>query len=449
VFNRILVANRGEVALRVIRAAREMGIETVAVFSEADRESLPVKMADLSVCIGPASSALSYLNMPNIISAALTTGAQAVHPGYGFLAENAAFARACADSGLSFIGPSPEAIERMGDKSVARETAAAAGIPTVPGSDGAVETAAEALRFAEQVGFPVLVKASAGGGGKGMRVARDASELEANFTAARTEAAAAFGNDTVYLEKYLARPRHVEIQILADTLGNAVYLMERDCSIQRRHQKLVEEAPSPALTPETRAEMGAAAITLVRAVGYVNAGTVEFLLDTDGKFYFMEMNTRVQVEHPVTEQITGVDIIKEQIRIAAGLPMKHARQEDVVLRGHAIEFRINAEDPAHNFRPHPGLIEVYNPPGGFGVRVDSHIYSGYRVPPNYDSLLAKLVVWGETRAEAIARGKRALDEFIVTGIPTTIPFHLQVVENHAFERGEVYTDFVDTELNGA
>jgi len=449
VFNRILVANRGEVALRVIRAAREMGIETVAVFSEADRESLPVKMADLSVCIGPASSALSYLNMPNIISAALTTGAQAVHPGYGFLAENAAFARACADSGLSFIGPSPEAIERMGDKSVARETAAAAGIPTVPGSDGAVETAAEALRFAEQVGFPVLVKASAGGGGKGMRVARDASELEANFTAARTEAAAAFGNDTVYLEKYLARPRHVEIQILADTLGNAVYLMERDCSIQRRHQKLVEEAPSPALTPETRAEMGAAAITLVRAVGYVNAGTVEFLLDTDGKFYFMEMNTRVQVEHPVTEQITGVDIIKEQIRIAAGLPMKHARQEDVVLRGHAIEFRINAEDPAHNFRPHPGLIEVYNPPGGFGVRVDSHIYSGYRVPPTYDSLLAKLVVWGETRAEAIARGKRALDEFIVTGIPTTIPFHLQVVENHAFERGEVYTDFVDTELNGA
>jgi acetyl-CoA carboxylase biotin carboxylase subunit len=449
VFNRILVANRGEVALRVIRAAREMGIETVAVFSEADRESLPVKMADHAVCIGPAPSALSYLNMPNIISAALTTGAQAVHPGYGFLAENAAFARACADSGLSFIGPGPEAIERMGDKAVARETAAAAGVPTVPGSDGAVETAAEALRFAEQVGFPVLVKASAGGGGKGMRVVRDASELDANFTAARTEAAAAFGNDTVYLEKYLARPRHVEIQVLADTQGNAVYLMERDCSIQRRHQKLVEEAPSPALTPETRAEMGAAAISLVRAVGYVNAGTVEFLLDTDGRFYFMEMNTRVQVEHPVTEQITGVDIIKEQIRIAAGLPMKHARQEDVVLRGHAIEFRINAEDPAHNFRPHPGLIEVFNPPGGFGVRVDSHIYSGYKVPPNYDSLLAKLVVWGENRAEAIARGKRALDEFIVTGIPTTIPFHLQVVENRAFERGEVYTDFVDTELNGA
>jgi len=449
VFDRILVANRGEVALRVIRAAREMGIETVAVYSEADRDSLPVAMADRSVCIGPALSTASYLNMANIISAALTTGAQAIHPGYGFLAENAAFARACVDSGLAFIGPTAEAIERMGDKSVARDTAATSGVPTVPGSDGPVETAVEALRFAEQVGFPVLIKASAGGGGKGMRVAKDASELDANFTAARTEAAAAFGNDTVYLEKYLARPRHVEIQILADTHGNAVYLMERDCSIQRRHQKLVEEAPSPALSQETREEMGAAAIKLVRAVDYVNAGTVEFLLDTDGEFYFMEMNTRVQVEHPVTEQITGVDIIKEQIRIAAGLPLKHAHQEDIVLRGHAIEFRINAEDPAHNFRPHPGLIEVFNPPGGLGVRVDSHVYSGYRVPPNYDSLLGKLIVWGETRPEAIARARRALDEFIVTGIPTTIPFHLRVVENKAFERGEVYTDFVETEMDGA
>ncbi len=449
VFDRILVANRGEVALRVIRAAREMGIETVAVYSEADADALPVRMADHRVCIGPAQSALSYLNMPNIISAALTMGAQAVHPGYGFLAENAAFARACADSGLVFIGPSPEAIERMGDKSVARETAALAGVPTVPGSDGAVDTPAEALKFAEQVGFPVLIKASAGGGGKGMRVAKHADELEANFVAAKTEAAAAFGNDTVYLEKYLARPRHVEIQVLADTHGNAVYLFERDCSIQRRHQKLVEEAPSPALSPELRAEMGAAAIKLVRAVDYVNAGTVEFLLDTDGKFYFMEMNTRVQVEHPVTEQISGVDIISEQIRIASGLPMKHAKQENIMLRGHAIEFRINAEDPAHNFRPHPGLIEVFNPPGGFGVRVDSHCYSGYRVPPTYDSLLAKLIVWGETRDEAIARAHRALDEFIVTGIPTTLPFHLRVVETDAFRRGEVYTDFVDTEMGGA
>jgi acetyl-CoA carboxylase, biotin carboxylase subunit len=446
VFDRILIANRGEVALRVIRAAREMGIETVAVYSEADRESLPARMADVSVCIGPAPSAQSYLNMPNIISAALTTGAQAIHPGYGFLAENAAFARACEDSGIVFIGPSPEAIDRMGDKAVARQTAAEAGVPTVPGSTGIVETVADALRFAEQVGYPVLVKASAGGGGKGMRVVRDADELESNFTAARTEAAAAFGNDDVYLEKYLTRPRHVEIQVLADSQGNAVYLMERDCSIQRRHQKLVEEAPSPALSPETRTAMGAAAISLVRKVGYVNAGTVEFLLDTDGRFYFMEMNTRVQVEHPVTEQITGVDIIKEQIRIAAGMPMKHAKQEDIVLRGHAIEFRINAEDPDHNFRPHPGTVEVFNPPGGFGVRVDSHVYSGYRVPATYDSLLAKLIVWGETRSEAIARARRALDEFIVTGIPTTLPFHLRVVETKAFERGEVYTDFVETEM---
>jgi acetyl-CoA carboxylase biotin carboxylase subunit len=385
--------------------------------------------------------------MPNIISAALTSGAQAVHPGYGFLAENSAFARACADSGLVFIGPSPDAIDRMGDKSEARSTAAAAGVPTVPGSDGPVESYHEALKFALEVGFPVLIKASAGGGGKGMRVARDEDELKANLTAAKTEAAAAFGNDTVYLEKYLARPRHVEIQVLADSHGNAVYLFERDCSIQRRHQKLVEEAPSPALSPELRAEMGAAAIKLVRNVDYVNAGTVEFLLDTDGRFYFMEMNTRVQVEHPVTEQITGVDIIKEQIRIAAGLPMRHATQSEIVLRGHAIEFRVNAEDPAHNFRPNPGLIEVFNPPGGFGVRVDSHVYSGYRVPPTYDSLLAKLVVWGETRDEAIARGHRALDEFIVTGIATTIPFHLQVLENPAFKRGEVYTDFVETEMD--
>ncbi len=446
-FERILVANRGEVALRVIRAAREMGVETVAVYSEADRDSLPARMADHSVCVGPAPSTQSYLSMPNIISAALTSGSQAVHPGYGFLAENAAFARACADSGLVFIGPSPEAIERMGDKAQARETAEKAGVPTVPGSDGPVEDYEEALHFAEQVGFPVLVKASAGGGGKGMRVAVDADELKLNLTAAKTEAAAAFGNDTVYLEKYLSRPRHVEIQVLADSHGNAVYLFERDCSIQRRHQKLVEEAPSPALTPELRAEMGAAAIKLVRNVDYQNAGTVEFLLDTSGEFYFMEMNTRVQVEHPVSEQITGVDIIKEQIRIAAGLPMTHAKQEDIVLRGHAIEFRINAEDPAHNFRPNPGTIEVFNAPGGFGVRVDSHVYSGYRVPPNYDSLLAKLIVWGETRDEAIARGHRALDEFIVTGIATTIPFHLQVLEVPAFARGEVYTDFVETEMN--
>jgi acetyl-CoA carboxylase biotin carboxylase subunit len=445
-FQRILIANRGEVALRIIRACREMGVETVAVYSEADRDSLHTRMADHAVCIGPAPSSQSYLNMANIISAALTTGAEAVHPGYGFLAENSAFARACADSGLTFIGPAPEAIDKMGDKAEARSTAAAAGVPCVPGSDGPVDDIEEAVRFAAQVGYPVLVKASAGGGGKGMRVAEDEASLRTGFTAAKTEAAAAFGNDTVYLEKYLSRPRHVEIQILADSFGHAVYLFERDCSIQRRHQKLVEEAPSPALDPETRAAMGKAAIELVRAVDYVNAGTIEFLLDTDGKFYFMEMNTRVQVEHPVTEQITGVDIIKEQIRIAAGEPMKHREQSEIVLRGHAIEFRINAEDPEHNFRPNPGLVEVFNAAGGFGVRVDSHLYSGYRVPPTYDSLLAKLIVWGETREEAIARGRRALDEFIVVGIPTTIPFHLAVVENAAFKEGRVYTDFVETEM---
>ncbi len=445
-FRRILVANRGEVALRVIRSAREMGIETVAVFSTADADSLPVQMADHRVCIGPAPSTESYLNVANIICAALNSGAEAIHPGYGFLAENAAFARACADEGLVFIGPSPEAIERMGNKAVARQTAAEAGVPTVPGSDGPVETAEEALRFAEAVGYPVLIKASAGGGGKGMRVAESAEDLEAKYRAARTEAAASFGDDTVYLEKYLARTRHVEIQVLADTHGNAVYLFERDCSVQRRHQKLIEEAPSPALAPETRKAMGEAAIALVRKVGYVNAGTVEFLLSETGEFYFMEMNTRVQVEHPVTEQITGIDIVREQLRIASGEPLKHATQDEIVLRGHAIEFRVNAEDPAHNFRPNPGTIEVFNPPGGFGVRVDSHVFSGYKVPPTYDSLLAKLIVWGETRADAIARARRALDEFIVTGIATTLPFHLRVVDNAAFERGEVYTDFVDTEM---
>ncbi|MCK8114401.1 acetyl-CoA carboxylase biotin carboxylase subunit [Anaerosoma tenue] len=445
----LLVANRGEVALRVVRACKELGIRSVAVFSEADRDSLHARMADQAVCVGPAPSSASYLNMPNIISAALTSGADAVHPGYGFLAENAAFARACADSGLVFVGPSADAIERMGDKAVARSTMMAAGVPCVPGSDGIVETAEEALAFAREVGFPVLIKASAGGGGKGMRVAADESELVHNFTAAKTEAAAAFGNDEVYLEKYLSRPRHIEIQVLADTHGNAIYLYERDCSVQRRHQKLIEEAPSPALSEELRAAMGEAALKAVRAVDYVNAGTVEFLLDTDGSFFFMEMNTRVQVEHPVTEQITGVDIIKEQIRIAAGDRMTHASQDSVTLRGHAIEFRINAEDPIHNFRPHPGMVECFNPPGGFGVRVDSHVYGGYMVPPYYDSLLAKLIVWGETRDEAVARARRALDEFIVVGIPTTIPFHQFVVEEPHFVKAEVYTDYVEQHVDQA
>jgi acetyl-CoA carboxylase biotin carboxylase subunit len=445
-FGKILIANRGEVALRVIRACRELGIGTVAVYSEADRDCLHARMADESVCIGPPPSAGSYLSVANIISAALVTGANAVHPGYGFLAENANFARACADSGLIFIGPSPDAIERMGDKAVARETMMKAGVPCVPGSDGPVATEAEASRFAAQVGYPVLIKAAAGGGGRGMRVAADAESLASSMQAAKAEAAVAFGNDTVYIEKYLTRPRHVEFQVLADTHGNAVHLFERDCSVQRRHQKLIEESPSPALDPATRLAMGEAALKAVRAVDYVNAGTVEFLLDEDGSFYFMEMNTRVQVEHPVTEAVTGIDIIKEQIRIAAGHPMKHTRQEEIVQRGHAIEFRINAEDPSANFRPNPGRIEVFNPPGGFGVRVDSHIYSGYHVPPNYDSLLGKLIVWGETRDEAVNRARRALDEFIVVGIPTTIPFHQVVVDNEYFQRGEVYTDFVERHI---
>jgi acetyl-CoA carboxylase biotin carboxylase subunit len=447
-FAKILIANRGEVALRIIRACREMGIETVAIYSEADRDSLHTRMADRAVCVGPPQSSASYLNVANIISAALVTGANAIHPGYGFLAENAGFARACEDSGITFIGPSPDAIERMGDKAVAKQTMAAAGVPTVPGSDGAVESEQEALRFAEDAGYPVLVKASAGGGGRGMRVATDPQSLVTGLHAARAEAAVAFGDDTVYLEKYLKRPRHIEFQVLADTHGNAIHLYERDCSVQRRHQKLVEESPSPALTPALRLAMGEAALKAVRAVDYVNAGTVEFLLDEDDSFYFMEMNTRVQVEHPVTEAVTGVDIIKEQIRIAAGSPMRHPDQSDIVQRGHAIEFRINAEDPAANFRPHPGRIEVFNAPGGFGVRVDSHMYSGYHVPPNYDSLIAKLIVWGETRYEAINRARRALDEFIIVGIPTTIPFHQAVIENEYFQKGEVYTDFVEKHIYG-
>jgi acetyl-CoA carboxylase, biotin carboxylase subunit len=447
-FGKILIANRGEVALRIIRACKEMGISTVAVYSEVDRDCLHARVADEAICIGPAPSALSYLNVANIISAALITGAGAIHPGYGFLAENAGFARACEDSGITFIGPRAESIEKMGDKAVAKQTMAEAGVPTVPGSDGAVESEQEALRFAALVGYPVLIKASAGGGGRGMRVATDPENLVANMHAAKAEAAVAFGDDTVYLEKYLARPRHVEVQVLADTHGNAIHLFERDCSIQRRHQKLIEESPSPALTSDQRLALGEAALKAVRAADYINAGTVEFLLAEDGSFYFMEMNTRVQVEHPVTEAVTGVDIIKEQIRIASGAPMRHPNQSDIVQRGHAIEFRINAEDPAHDFRPHPGLVELFSAPGGFGVRVDSHVYSGYRVPPNYDSLLAKLIVWGETRYEAINRARRALDEFIIVGIPTTIPFHQRVVEDEYFQSGEVYTDFVDAHIYG-
>jgi acetyl-CoA carboxylase biotin carboxylase subunit len=446
-FQRILIANRGEIAVRVVRAAHEMGIETVVVYSEADEDTMAVKLADRAVRIGPAASAQSYLSIPAIIGAANSYGAKAVHPGYGFLAENADFARACADNELVFIGPSPEAIEMMGDKSVAREAMRRIGIPTVAGSDGVVETATEAAKFATAVGYPVLIKASAGGGGKGMRVVEEPTQLESLFTAARTEAGAAFGNDQVYLEKYLIHPRHVEVQILADSFGNAAHLCERDCSIQRRHQKLLEEAPSPALTPELRNRMGEAALAAVRAANYISAGTVEFLLDEQGDFYFMEMNTRIQVEHPVTEQITGTDLIKEQIRIAAGEQISFLSRAPLEPCGHAIEFRINAEDPDNNFWPNPGVITGLALPGGPGVRVDTHVYVGYKVPPNYDSLIAKLIVWGVTRDEAIARGRRALREFGIDGVKTTIPFHLRVLDTSDFVAGKIYTDFIATHMD--
>lgn len=444
--DKILIANRGEIALRVVRAAHELGIKCVVVYSEADKDTRAVEMADESVCIGPAPSALSYLNIPNIIAAAQITGAQAIHPGYGFLSENADFARACADNDIIFIGPSPECIDSLGNKAAAKATMKELGVPTVPGSDGPVETVEEARAFAHEVGYPVLIKASAGGGGKGMREANDDEELERMFVAARTEAANAFGNDEVYLEKLIRRPRHVEIQVIADSHGNAMHLCERDCSIQRRHQKLIEEAPCPVIDESTRQAMGEAALKAVHGVGYVNAGTIEFLLDTDGSFYFMEMNTRIQVEHPVTEQITQTDLVKEQIRIAAGEPMSIAGRAPFSPTGHAFEFRINAEDPEHGFRPCPGTITRLVLPGGPGIRVDTHAYQGYTIPPTYDSLVAKLIVWGSDRAEALARAKRALGEFVVEGIKTTIPFHLAAIETEAFRSGAVYTDFIETHL---
>lgn len=442
-FKKILVANRGEVALRIMRAARELGVKTVAVYSTADKDTLPVKYADEAVCIGPAPAGKSYLVMSNIIAAAVTTGCEAVHPGYGFLAENADFARACAENGLVFIGPAPECIERMGNKAVARETMIACGVPTVPGSDGVVETVEDARAFAEAVEYPVLIKASAGGGGKGMREVHKPEDLEGAFTAAKAEAAAAFGNDDVYLEKLVLRPRHIEIQVLADDFGNSVALCERDCSIQRRHQKLLEEAPSPALDDELRAAMGEAAVKAVEAVDYRNAGTIEFLLDESGKFYFMEMNTRVQVEHPVTEQITGTDIIKEQLRIASGEPMSCADRAPFSPNGHAIEFRINAEDPENGFRPCPGTITRFDVPGGPGIRVESYINAGSVISPFYDSMVAKLIVWGQDREEALARGRRALEEFKIEGIATTIPFHKRVLDAEIFQKGEARTDFLD------
>jgi acetyl-CoA carboxylase biotin carboxylase subunit len=443
-FKKVLIANRGEIALRVIRACRELGLSTVAVYSEADRESLHVRFADDDVCIGPAPARDSYLNIPQLIAAAEITGADAIHPGYGFLSERAEFAEIVAASNITFIGPTPEQIRQMGDKARARRLATEAGVPTVPGSPGPIPDAEEALAMAQRIGFPVIIKAAAGGGGKGMRVSQGEDDFARHFQLARSEALAAFGDDAVYLEKYLARPRHVEIQVMGDRHGRVVHLNERDCSVQRRHQKLVEEAPSPAVTPELREAMGSAAARLAERIGYVGAGTVEFLLDSDGSYYFMEMNTRIQVEHPVTEMCTGWDLVKEQVRVAAGEPLS-VPPDGLRLRGHAIECRVNAEDPARNFQPSPGQVTVFHPPGGPGVRVDTHLYAGYSVPPYYDSLIAKVIVHGNDRAEALARMHQALDGFIVEGVTTTIPFLSRLIMHPAFQVGDVDTKFLERE----
>jgi acetyl-CoA carboxylase, biotin carboxylase subunit len=438
---KLLIANRGEIALRVIRTCEELDIATVAVHSTADRNSLHVQLATESVCIGEPPSNRSYLNIPNIIAAAISHNATAIHPGYGFLSESARFAEICADHKLIFVGPSPASIRAMGDKSTAKKTMQRAGVPTIPGSDGLIESEDQALKVAEKVGYPVMVKATAGGGGRGMRYCSSPSELLRLLKAAQGEAEAAFGNSGVYIEKIIEEPRHIEFQILADSYGNVIHLGERDCSIQRRHQKLLEEAPSYALNPKLRAQMGNAAVKAAQVINYVGVGTVEFLLDKFGKFYFMEMNTRIQVEHPVTEMITGIDLIAEQLRVAMGEKLRLA-QKDVVLTGHAIECRINAEDPEHNFRPHPGRISGYLPPGGPGVRMDSHIYTDYDIPPYYDSLIGKLIVWGSDRPAAIKRMKRALMECAITGVPTTISFHQKILDDDAFQKGKVFTNYV-------
>ncbi|MEM6613167.1 MAG: acetyl-CoA carboxylase biotin carboxylase subunit [Cyanobacteria bacterium P01_C01_bin.72] len=447
-FDKILIANRGEIALRILHTCAEMGIATVAVHSTIDRQALHVQLADESVCIGPPPSGKSYLNIPNIIAAALTRNATAIHPGYGFLAENARFVEICNDHQLTFIGPSKEAMLAMGDKSTAKKTMQQAKVPTVPGSNGLLRDESEALSLAAEIGYPVMIKATAGGGGRGMRLVREDSDLVRMYQAAQGEAEAAFGNGGVYLEKFVENPRHIEFQIIADSHGNVVHLGERDCSIQRRHQKLLEEAPSAILSPELRQKMGSAAVRAAKSINYVGAGTVEFLLDKSGDFYFMEMNTRIQVEHPVTEVVTGIDLIAEQIRVAQGEKLRFTQQE-VNLRGHAIECRINAEDPQHNFRPHPGRISAYLPPGGPGVRMDSHVYTDYEIPPYYDSLIGKLIVWGEDRDVAIKRMKRALRECAITGVPTTIEFHQRILETPAFLTGEIYTDFIAQHLSDA
>jgi acetyl-CoA carboxylase biotin carboxylase subunit len=439
-FNKILIANRGEIALRVIRTCKELGIKTVAVYSEADEDSLHVTFADEAVCIGPPFGKDSYLKIPSIISAAQITGADAIHPGYGFLAENANFSEICSESGIKFIGPSPQMINEMGDKSYAKDTMKKNGVPVIPGSDGCINSKEEGVALTREIGLPVIIKPTAGGGGKGMRIVWDEKEFEKAFQMAQAEAEAGFGNPDVYLEKFIENPRHVEIQILGDSFGNVYHYGERDCSIQRRHQKLIEESPSPAIDEELRNKMGESAVLGAKSVNYEGAGTIEFLLDKNKNFYFMEMNTRIQVEHPVTEMVYDVDLIRQQILIATGLKIETLPTKP---SGHTFEFRINAEDPAHDFRPSPGTITSLHFPGGFGVRIDSNIYQSYSIPPYYDSLIAKLIVWGKNREHAIARGVRALEEFAIEGIKTTIPFHLQVLQDERFLSGKFDTSFLE------
>ena len=441
-FNKILIANRGEIAVRIIRACREMGIQTVAVYSEADKDCLHTLLADEAICIGPAVSGQSYLNMERILAATVAMKADAIHPGFGFLSENAKFAKLCAECNITFIGPSAEIISKMGNKSEARKTMMEAGVPVVPGSKEPVHTAQDGLDMAKTIGFPVMIKASSGGGGKGMRISRSAEDFTELFNAAQMESVKGFSDDTMYIEKYIEKPRHVEFQIMADKHGSVVHLGERDCSIQRRHQKVLEEAPCDVISPELRRRMGDTAVRAAKAVGYENAGTIEFLLDKDRNFYFMEMNTRIQVEHPVTEMVTGMDLIKEQIRVAAGEPLS-VTQEDVTIKGHAIECRINAENPSKNFMPCPGLITNVHIPGGNGVRVDTHIYSDYKVPANYDSMLMKLIVYDKDRESAIAKMRSALGEVVIEGIETNINFQYEILENDAFQEGDTDTSFIE------
>ncbi|UXP30614.1 acetyl-CoA carboxylase biotin carboxylase subunit [Reichenbachiella agarivorans] len=442
-FKKILIANRGEIALRVIRTCKEMGIKTVAIYSTADADSLHVRFADEAVCIGPPPSSQSYLDIKKIVSAAEITNADAIHPGYGFLSENAEFSRVCEEYGIKFIGASAEMINRMGDKATAKETMKQAGVPTIPGSDGLLKSVEEGKEIAKKIKYPVIIKATAGGGGRGMRIIRDESGFQKAWDDARTESKAAFGNDGMYLEKFVEEPRHVEIQIVGDSTGRACHLSERDCSVQRRHQKLTEETPCPAsvMTQELRERMGAAAIKGAEAIKYEGAGTVEFLLDKHGDFYFMEMNTRIQVEHPITEEVTDFDLIKEQIKVAAGIPISG---KNYFPQLHAIECRINAEDPAKDFRPSPGKITNLHLPGGHGVRIDSHVYAGYTIPPNYDSMIAKVIISAQTREEALVRMKRALEEFVIEGIKTTIPFHIKLMDDEIFKSGQFNTSFMDT-----